>query len=56
MPKTRGQIVREVAMEWMREGKLHAPPDDVSGDDDQEFWDEVGRRCEAANLNGPTGQ
>lgn len=51
MPKTRGQIVREVAQEFMKAGKLHAPPDDVSADQDQEFWQEVQRRCEAEGAS-----
>lgn len=50
MAKTKGQIVRETAMQWMREGKLSAPPDDPASEDDREFWAEVERRCAEAGV------
>jgi hypothetical protein len=37
-------ITREVADEWTRDGRMHLPPDDTSGDDDLAFWNEVDRR------------
>jgi hypothetical protein len=52
MPKTRGQIVREVAQEFMKAGKLHAPPDDVSADDDAALWQEVERRLQEQETKG----
>ena len=38
------EIIREVAEEWTRDGRMHVPPDDTSSDDDVAFWAEVDRR------------
>jgi hypothetical protein len=46
------EVVRVVAEEWARDGRLHVPPDDCSKDDDLAFWNEVERRL-AAEENSP---
>lgn len=43
----REQIVAGVHDEWAAAGRLHDPPDDISGDDDLGFWEEVERRLAA---------
>lgn len=40
----RARITAEVAEEWMKDGKLHVPPDDTEDDDDAAFFAEVERR------------
>jgi hypothetical protein len=47
----RTRIVRQVAEEWTREGRLHVPPDETEGDSELEFWSEVDRRL--AGVPGP---
>jgi hypothetical protein len=37
-------VLREVWEEWTAIGRMHAPPDDASQDDDRGYWDEVARR------------
>jgi tRNA nucleotidyltransferase (CCA-adding enzyme) len=40
-------VVRDTWEEWVRAGRLHVPPDDITGDDDLAFWDEVEGRLAA---------
>jgi hypothetical protein len=40
-------VVRDTWEEWVRAGRLHVPPDDITGDDDLAFWNEVEQRLAA---------
>jgi hypothetical protein len=40
---TLGEVTRQVAAEWMADGKLTVPPDADDTDEDA-FWDAVRRR------------
>lgn len=46
-PEQQTRIVRQVAEEWMAEGRLSLPGDETD-EDEQAFWAEVERRLAAA--------
>jgi hypothetical protein len=35
------RVVAAVSQRWLREGRMHLPPDDIDDDDDLAFWHEV---------------